>query len=129
MLHYLHYLHTIYTISTLHYTIYTIYTLSTLYLHYTTLNYTIYTSPADLTLYLGVHRFAFYGVSETAIKVEIRGSSTYGLKEDLKQMIYWPGWCVRDLCPPQLGRHRRHLLQLRRGPAHPGHRGGHVSYR
>ena len=60
---------------------------------------------------------------------KIRGSSTYGFIDDLKQMIYWPGWCVRDLCPPQLGRHRRHLLQLRRGPAHPGHRGGHVSYR
>ena len=88
MLHYLHYLHYIYTLSTLH-------------------------SPADLTLYLGVHRFAFYGVSETAIKVEReRGSSTYGFIHDLKQMIYWPGWCVRDLCPPQLERHRRHLLQL-----------------
>ena len=62
--HYPHYLHTIYTLYN------TIYTISTLYLHYTTLNYTIYTSPADLTLYLGVHRFAFYGVSETAIKVK-----------------------------------------------------------
>ena len=64
------------------------------YLHYLNYLHTIYTSPIDLTLYLGVHRFAFYGVSETAIKVEIRGSSTYGFIDDLKQMIF----CLRLVC-------------------------------